>query len=76
MICGDNTKSVDDTIRALIEEWLVPALVEEYIRLHQRNHRDDNADSPKTEPALIASSTTAGTEKLQSDCGADGGIRR
>ncbi len=41
VICGDNTKSVDDTIRALIEEWLVPALVEEYIRLHHSNTDED-----------------------------------
>ncbi len=81
VLCSEANKPVDDAVKALIEEWFVPALVEEYIRLNQLrteqcNHPNSNAASPKTEHALMASSTTAETEKLQSDCGVDSGIRR
>lgn len=61
VICGEAGKSVDDVIRALIDEWLVPVLVEEYIRLHQSDPR-------------VTSSTIAKTEKSQPDCGANGMI--
>jgi hypothetical protein len=59
VLCGGASKPVDDAIKTLIEEWFVPALVEEYIRLNrtcatQRNHSDEDMDSLKTEPVSPA----------------------
>ena len=44
LICSADNQPVDDVVKALIDEWLVPALVEEFIRLKQqgsikRDHR-------------------------------------
>ncbi len=70
VICSEATRSVDHTVKVLIDEWLVPALVEEYIRLHQSNP-DENGNPLTANPASTASSNIAQVEKLhpKSDVG-------
>ncbi len=73
VLCSEADKPVDDAIKALIEEWFVPALVEEYIRLNracvaQSNHSDEGTDSLQTEPVSPTCSSTGQTEKLPSNC--------
>jgi hypothetical protein len=50
VLCGDSTESVDDAVKALIDEWLVPALVEEYIRLHRCSYRATTNSAAATHP--------------------------
>ena len=35
VICSGGNQSVDDAVKALIDEWLVPCLVKEYVLLLQ-----------------------------------------
>ncbi len=36
VIVGGASEVLDDALRGFIVEWLVPALVEEYIRIHSK----------------------------------------
>lgn len=63
VIRSEATRSVDHTVKVLIDEWLVPVLVEEYIRLHHSN-RDEDANPLTANPASTASSSIARAEKL------------
>jgi hypothetical protein len=62
VICSEATRSIDLTVKVLIDELLVPLLVEEYIRLHHSN-RDEDANPLTAEPASTASSSIARAEK-------------
>lgn len=51
VIRGDTCDGSDDAVKGFIDEWLVPTLVEEFIRLHRKpgmsvdQHREGKPES-------------------------------
>ncbi len=52
VICACATQGADAALKGFIDDWFVPALVEDYLRRHQKPcalvDRDADCDSQKT----------------------------